>query len=166
MLTGNLLDLLSEAAKNGPSKGITAYHSGGGGSNTSFLTYENLLAQSKQRSMQIRKLVGVEKKVVLMYFADHLESITWFWAIIYAGAVPCICPRLSQDLERRKESIGHLRQLLEEPLIITSKTLTSEFSGLDCPKILSTGEFFILATMNSRLFNFLYSCREFCRKFL
>ncbi|KAK5988273.1 Microperfuranone synthase [Cladobotryum mycophilum] len=136
MLVNNLLKLLGQAAVDGPDKGITVYHSGSNGGSPSFLAYGDLLAATKQRSMQLRQLASTEGKVVLMYFADHLDSITWFWSIVASGAVPCICPPLSKDLERRQESVAHLRQLLEEPLIITSKTLASEFVGLDCPRLL------------------------------
>lgn len=144
MSAGNLLDLLVQAAQNGPEKGMMVYDSAENESNPSFMTYEALLALAKQMSMNLRQLADVEGKVVLMYFSDHLDNITWFWAIVAAGAVPCICPPLSNDSAIRLDSVTHLRKLLNEPLIITSKALAAEFKGLHYPSVLSTSKYYVL----------------------
>ncbi|KFY74647.1 hypothetical protein V499_05310 [Pseudogymnoascus sp. VKM F-103] len=40
----------------------------------------------------------------------------------------------------RRGGVTHLRKLLNEPLIITSKALAAEFKGLHCPLVLSTSD--------------------------
>jgi acyl-CoA synthetase (AMP-forming)/AMP-acid ligase II len=82
----------------------------------------------------------IERKVVLLNSVNHLENIVWFWAIIVAGAVPCICPPLPKDREQRKERIAYLRTLLDNPLIVTSKSLESEFDGLNGLQMMSSSK--------------------------
>ncbi|TGO15879.1 hypothetical protein BPAE_0534g00030 [Botrytis paeoniae] len=133
----NLLGLLENAARNGAghAKGVLVYHSSEGG-DTTFLSYERLLLLAIQLSKHLRRLADVENKVVLMYFADHLESITWFWAITAAGGVPCVCPPLAKDFETRRGVVKHLKGLLNDPLVLASQALSSEFDGLDISHLL------------------------------
>jgi acyl-CoA synthetase (AMP-forming)/AMP-acid ligase II len=144
MSAGNLLDVLVQAAQNGPENGMMVYDTAENERNPPFMTYETLLAMAKQMPMNLRQLADVEGKVVLMYFSDHLDNIKWFWAIVAAGAVPCICPPLSNDSTIRLDSVTHLRKLLNEPLIITSKALAAEFKGLHYPLVFSTSKCYTL----------------------
>lgn len=138
----NLLGLLENAARNGAghAKGVLVYHSSKEG-DTTFLSYERLLLLARQLSKHLRRLADVENKVVLMYFADHLESITWFWAITAAGGVPCVCPPLAKEFETRRGIVKHLKELLNDPLILTSQTFSSEFDGLDISQMLIVGKY-------------------------
>ncbi|KAJ6076960.1 NRPS-like protein [Penicillium canescens] len=137
----NLLDLLVQAANNGAGKGVLT-DNGNGNDSSTLLTYEQLLVLAQLRSTQLLQRVDVDIKyqVILLYAADHLESITWFWAIIVAGAVPCICPPLPKDEEQRRQRIAHLRTLLGDPLVITNKSLASDFDGVQGLRVSSTSE--------------------------
>jgi acyl-CoA synthetase (AMP-forming)/AMP-acid ligase II len=82
MSAESLLDLLVQAAQNGPDKGITVHDSAGNERSPSFLTYGALLSLAKQMSMNLRQLADVEGKVVLTYFPDHQDNIIWFWTVV------------------------------------------------------------------------------------
>jgi acyl-CoA synthetase (AMP-forming)/AMP-acid ligase II len=131
MSVRNLLHLLVQAANNGAGKGVLT-NNGNGNDSSTLLTYEQLLVLAQLRSRQLLQRVDVDinYQVILLYAADHLESITWFWAITVAGAVPCICPPLPKDEEQRRQRIAHLRTLLGDPLVITNKSLASDFDGV------------------------------------
>lgn len=137
----NLLSLLTRAADLGPGKGILTKNTDGVGS-SNLLTYKELLALAKLRSTQLVRRVGgeIENKVVLLNGVDHLENILWFWAIIIAGAVPCICPPLPKNGEQREERIAYLRALLDDPFVVTEDSLESEFDGVQGLRILSFGK--------------------------
>jgi hypothetical protein len=135
----NLLDLLGQAAEDPSQNGILVYHSNKEG-NSSFLAYKDLLPHINQTSMRLQGLKSIDTKVVLMYFTDHLDSITWFWTIVAAGGIPCICPPLSKDLGQRQKNVRHLQELLGNPAVITTQSLASGFLGLEGLQVLLTGK--------------------------
>lgn len=149
MSVGNLLDLLIRAANHGAGKGILTKNGDGIGS-SNLLSYKELLALAKLRSTQLQHRVGIdESKVILLNVPDHLESIVWFWAITVAGAVPCICPPLPKDREQREERVAYLRTLLDDPLIVTHKSLISDFDGITGLQVLSTSKLRIGTPQNA-----------------
>ena len=134
----NLLSLLERAAQDPSGKGIVVYLNSSK-ADSLFLTYKSLLGLVEQRSIQLQKMESVDSMVVLMYFTDHLDSIIWFWAIVVAGGIPCICPPLTRDFDQRQRNIAHLQELLGNPPVITSSHLASEFLGLTGLRIVIAG---------------------------
>ncbi|KAK6532033.1 hypothetical protein TWF694_003196 [Orbilia ellipsospora] len=143
----NLFSLLNQAAEKGSGTGILAHRSGGG-SDSSFLTYEQLLELAKKKLVQLQRLENIAGRLVLIYLADQLDSIVWFWSIVAGGGVPCICPPLPKDLSSRQARVVHLRDLLEAPLILSDESLLSEFSGIEDIRLLSTNDIESVALEN------------------
>jgi hypothetical protein len=94
----NLLCLLEQAVKDDSGKGITVYIPNSITSSL-FLPYKTVCCLVEQRSTQLQTLSSIDTNVILMYFADHLDGIIWFWAARAAGDIPCICPPLARDLD-------------------------------------------------------------------
>jgi hypothetical protein len=135
----NLLSLLWHAAE-GPSRtGVISYCSESP-SSSFFLSYKSLLELAKQRSMQLQNLKSPDNYIILMHLADHLDSIKWFWAIVAAGCIPCICPPLAKDLDQRRKDIAHLQGLLGDTLVITTRSQIPEFLGMKGLRIVAIGK--------------------------
>lgn len=49
--------------------------------------------------------VIVDGKVVVIYLDTHVDSISWFWRIVAAGAIPCILSTLPKDNEQKKKKL-------------------------------------------------------------
>jgi acyl-CoA synthetase (AMP-forming)/AMP-acid ligase II len=138
MESQNLLGILVSAAKQVNQNGIHVHRPS---SNVyQYLTYKFLLSQAERRSKQLERLGSINDKVILMYFTDHLDSIVWFWSIVAAGAIPCICPPLVKDLEQRQKNAAHLQELLGNPFVITTGKLASEFPKRNGLRIVTTGK--------------------------
>ncbi|KAH6684532.1 hypothetical protein B0J14DRAFT_573090 [Halenospora varia] len=129
METTSLLGLLQKAAQTHPNNTITTI-------NTSHaphtFTYSTLYHQTLLRSQRLLHLHQDQiaaNLVVLLHVNNQYDSIIWFWAIVAAGGIPCMSTTFSKDIEQRERHIGVLRKILEEPLVITSEELLSEFGG-------------------------------------
>lgn len=136
MAVQNLFELLKQASEGPSDHGISVCKEG----IVSFMTYGDLLVSTKQASMRLQHLKRIDAKVVLMYFTNHLHGIYWFWAIVAAGGIPCICPPLSKDLGQRQKIVRHLQELLENPIVITAPSLAPELLGLEGLQVISTGK--------------------------
>ena len=139
MLVQNLLNILVAAVEHSDVNGIKIYGPSGE-ERRPFTTYKYLLSYVKHRSKQLEKLESIDNKVVLMYFADHFDNIAWFWAIIAAGGIPCICPPLGRDLDHCQKNVAHLQKLLGNPLVITTEHLASEFPSQSGLRVIKTGK--------------------------
>jgi acyl-CoA synthetase (AMP-forming)/AMP-acid ligase II len=79
----------------------------------------------------------LDRKIVLLYFGDHLDGLLWLWTVISAGAVPCILPPLTKAIDQRKKDLQYLNTLLNNPLVITSESLLQEFRSMEGIRIVS-----------------------------
>lgn len=126
----NLSQLLSRAASG--DKGLIFYSREDGEHNTSNVLYSDLLRESKQKALQVRSIEGVSPSTIfLLHFDNHRESIEWFWAITLAGFLPVMSTPFVNDTAQRKKHLLHLQSLLNNPFILTTEHLVSEFLGLD-----------------------------------
>jgi hypothetical protein len=135
----NLLNLLLRAAEHPSGNGVMLHHFNSARS-SSFISYKTLLLFVEQRSMQLQELENIDTKVVLMYFTNHLDSITWFWTVVAAGGTPCICPPLDKDLDQRQNYVRYLLDLLGQPLVITTRPLSLEFLGVEGLRVVTIGK--------------------------
>lgn len=141
MAVQNLSDLLSRAAAQhtGQDAAITIY--GSDSEKSLELSYRSLQSLSTRRSAQLgRNLGNLNGKIVLMYFQDHLNSLIWFWAIVLAGGVPCICPAQVGAPEYHASFLQHLQTLLENPPMITTKALASQLPKVKDLLVSTTGK--------------------------
>jgi hypothetical protein len=138
MESQNLLGILVSAAKQVNQNGVHVHRPSS--HIYQYFTYKFLLSQAEHRSKQLERLGSIDNKVILIYFTDHLDSIVWFWSIVAAGAIPCICPPLVKDLEQRQKNAAHLQELLGNPFVITTGKLASEFPKLNGLRIVTTGK--------------------------
>ena len=131
MGSSNLIELLENAARHSGHSGITFYTPGNIAEFSKRLSYDDLLRSAQEKALMIRQIPQISSKTrFLLHFDNQLDGIEFFWSIILAGFVPAISTPFTNDIEQRKKHIGHLQTLLENPVIITTQRLTSEFAGL------------------------------------
>lgn len=122
-------NLLIEAAKADPSRGLLLYCDG----NTSIpvrISYSNLYAQALQNSYLLRSLEGFKDGVpIILHLDNHWDNILWFWATLLARGLPVMSSPFSHDVGQRKRHIDNLSALLEGPLCITRSRSLKLFEG-------------------------------------
>lgn len=69
-------------------------------------------------------------QVVLLHLDSQLTYTVWFWSLISAGVIPVVSTPLPADGSSRERHLRHLRQLLHEPLVLTTDSLKSELDAL------------------------------------
>lgn len=80
----------------------------------------------------------VPGSITLIHFDTQLDNIVWFWASILAGCVPCLSTPLVKSSEGRVSHFNHLKQLLLDPIVITTQELAaSDFADNHVLRILS-----------------------------
>lgn len=95
-------------------------------------SYRDLVQQSERNAKVVSELRGVHPEViVLLRFDNHDDNIGWLWAVIAAGLLPAISTPMTSDLESRKRHLLHLRNFLDDPVVLTSEALRSEFASVD-----------------------------------
>jgi len=127
----NLYQLLKDTAETSTS-GITIHEPGHAFHSSRHTTYHDLFQQARVDAnliLQIDSLTPGSK--VLLHFSEHSHNIRWFWATIVAGCLPAISPPFVNDLNQRQKHLVHVNNLLESPIILTSRKLESEFLGLE-----------------------------------
>ncbi|OWO99494.1 luciferin 4-monooxygenase [Marssonina coronariae] len=153
----HLLQLLNNAACNADKNGITIYshpqtkpqctpyYSYENQDGVTKITYHELQQHTLQESEAIRGILALlNHKIVLLHVNEHLDSIHWFWSIVAAGGIPCMCSPFSQDPVQRQKQVNNLIQLLDSPPIILSDNLIPDFEGVDRKHLWS------LSSINSR----------------
>jgi acyl-CoA synthetase (AMP-forming)/AMP-acid ligase II len=121
----------------GKSSGIILY--GADEEAPEYLSYNKLrdAAQSKARYLQDCHNVG-PGSIVLVHFQSHKENILWFWASILAGGVPAMSTPLVKDRQGRDAHLEHLKGLLFNPVVVTTKDLlASDFDGNILPRVVA-----------------------------
>ena len=131
MTFSNLFGLLEEAARHQAHGGITFYTPGNIVEVAKRLTYKDLLQSAREKALLIRQIPRITSKTIfLLHLDNQFDGIEFFWSIVMAGFVPAISTPFVNDIEQRKKHIGHLQNLLENPVIITTQRQLSEFAGL------------------------------------
>ena len=131
MAPSNLIELLEQAARHPNHSGITFYTPGNIAGISKRLNYDDILRSAREKALLIRQIPQITSKTkFLLHFDNQLDGIEFFWSTILAGFVPAISTPFTNDIEQRKKHLGHLQNLLENPVIITTQRLTSEFVGL------------------------------------
>lgn len=98
------------------------------------ISYAELLADAAYKAHLICRIDGLSpSSIVLLHFDTQLENIQWFWAATLAGVVPAISPPFVNDKAQRLKHLEHLRDLLNNPIVLTSNRLIPEF--LDAEKL-------------------------------
>ena len=68
--------------------------------------------------------------MILLHFSSFEENVLWFWAVVLAGFLPAVSTPVPADLERRRIHLAHIRELLQQPIVLTSKHLEREFENV------------------------------------
>lgn len=125
----SLQQLLEYTAKTAPTAGLLVYPK----RETSKpwrLSYASLYDEARRLSTTIQHLDGfVEKVPVLLHLNDHLSSIIWFWAVLFANGLAVMSSLFSNSEGHRLKHIRGLCDLLESPLCITKAESVHLFGG-------------------------------------
>jgi acyl-CoA synthetase (AMP-forming)/AMP-acid ligase II len=99
------------------------------------LSHGELLSSAEEKAYLLLQNFPVltERKVVLIHLDHHVDSIPWFWAVVYAGLLPALLPPLSSNPRQREQNLQHLTALLDNPLILTTENLLKRFPELQQP---------------------------------
>lgn len=139
MAPKNLLQMLQAAAEMGVNKGLV-FEDGDlvAVSGKCLISYSTLFKKSLARGHALSSSGALNgNPIVLLHTVDHEDSISWFWAIVAAGGVPCISTQI-YDLTERKSHFLSLQKLLGNPLVVTTKTLINQFSGIPNIRLFTT----------------------------
>ncbi|KAH6665826.1 hypothetical protein B0J14DRAFT_643610 [Halenospora varia] len=124
----NIIDILRTAAKS--KSGITVYPPGGHKESYK-IGYNDLLSQSQERSKLLSEIPGVSNDTIfLLHFDEQIDNIQWFWAVTIGGFLPALSAPLLPNAEQRRRHLGHLQQLLRNPIVLTKNSLLHEFSDI------------------------------------
>ncbi|OJK03609.1 hypothetical protein ASPACDRAFT_111460 [Aspergillus aculeatus ATCC 16872] len=123
--------LLEDAAHSHGDRGIVFYPDGVCDSEKATrLTYGELHRQASTNSTKIRQRNGYAPgQIVLLHLGpnNHLDTIIWFWSLIYANCIPAMSTPFPQDQGLRLKHLHHLQTLLQDPVCLTRQTLIDEF---------------------------------------
>lgn len=134
----NLVDALRHVAEH-TTEGIISYHQHEGTSDPSSAqetSYAQLLhtAQNNARILRENLFRDIQaNRVVLVHFSHALDSITWYWSVLLAGATPVVTGpgMFSQDATDRQKHLKHLDVTLNSPICITRRSLLGPFKESD-----------------------------------
>ncbi|KAE9374207.1 putative non-ribosomal peptide synthase-like protein [Stipitochalara longipes BDJ] len=116
------------------------------------LSYNTLSGTADERATHLHSHFNVdENNIILLHINDHYLAILYFWAIIAAGGIPCMSTQVSKDGIQREQSLRSTLNLLNNPLVITTDDLRSDFAGLDNVRLVTLSE--LEATPTSLLDN-------------
>ena len=125
----NLQSLLESSARGDHAANIISYPLGSTKTPRT-ITSSELLDRAKRNSEILRARNGFHGgRVVLIHLSDHLDSIIWCWAVLYAGGLPAMSTPFSNNPEHRVLHIKHLSKTLKDPLCITNMEAIDQFSG-------------------------------------
>ncbi|KUJ64398.1 peptide synthetase [Streptomyces albus subsp. albus] len=117
--------LLLSAAEKYPDAGIR-YLLGGVDGESIFQTYPELLDAARRMLTALRERgLGPQDKVALL-LPDQRDFLAVFWACLLGGFVPCPMVPLPGDPARWAAQLGHVDQLLDHPLLVTTEAMVAE----------------------------------------
>ncbi|KAL2059922.1 hypothetical protein VTL71DRAFT_10077 [Oculimacula yallundae] len=137
----NLLQLLKATAESIIPNGLIVHSSSTIDDLVTKINYAQLYEQAILRAnkLQVTKQL-CDNPVVLLHVDDRLDGISWFWAIVVAGGVPCLSTPFPRDLDRCGRHIRSLQKILRLPLIITTDALKTEFPDIGGLRIFTTSD--------------------------
>ncbi|RAL10944.1 non-ribosomal peptide synthetase [Aspergillus homomorphus CBS 101889] len=135
-----LASILQNAARMHGKRAILAYPANRSASDSTVsLTYEELNALATFNSQHLRDLKDCKQgQVLLLYLEDHLETIIWFWSIVYAGNIPAMSTSLPRTEAQSVKHLRHLSRLLEEPICLTTDRLMQQFPAEPIVRLVDT----------------------------
>lgn len=149
MASSNILQILKQAAESHADKGLIIHHPNITDGSYTKISYAQLYEQACARAERLAATDALSSNQVIVLHVEHqLDGISWFWAILAAGGIPCMSARSTQDFEHRQDHIISLQKLLGRPLFITTEDLRSEFSGLEGLRILTTTDIDNMSTLD------------------
>lgn len=102
------------------------------------ISYKRLLRQVKEEAPVIEGVMEMlNTSIILIYTDNDLDAIHWFWTVVCAGGIPCLCTKLPEDPNQRSAQIDNLKVTLNDPIILTSRKQTAQFQGVDGLRIYS-----------------------------
>ena len=123
------MGLLEFTAMNYPLKGVIAYPRTKIHDVALVLRYRDLARRAKEKAQYLSLIPGIEpRSIVLLHFDSHLDNIEWFWAVVASGRVPAISTPLSNDLEQRRRHLLHLKEVLDDPICLTTERLLEQLA--------------------------------------
>lgn len=126
----NIVQLLERAAAT--DAGIQIYAPRTAPTKCSRTSYHDFLQDARTGAKSIRNIPGLSKdSIILLHFDDHSNNFYWFWAVTLAGYIPAVSTPFVNDPDQRKKHLLHLFDLLQDPIILTTEALTSEFLNLE-----------------------------------
>ncbi|PYI33838.1 acetyl-CoA synthetase-like protein [Aspergillus indologenus CBS 114.80] len=126
-----LSSLLKNAAHNHGDRGFVFYPDQVSDSEkTTRTTYRELHRQASTNCAKIRQRRGYAPgQIVLLHLgpSNHLDTIIWFWSLIYANCIPAMSNPLPQDQGLRLKHLRHLQTFLQDPVCFTSESRLEDF---------------------------------------
>lgn len=124
-------DMLEDVASSFPERGLTFY-TPGYPSRSTRMEYHTLRTKAKDHAEILQSLPCFQqRRAVLIHLDDHLDNVLWFWAVLFANAVPVLSSQFSNVHQHRQRHIESLSSLLESPLCITKNKFLPQFAGSD-----------------------------------
>lgn len=118
-------DLLQDVLKDGIRSGSVICYPLGDVTIPLTLSYASLYNHAQKYGAKIRSIPRFKKaQPILLYFDTHLDTIIWFWSVLFSGGIPVI---LSHNLNHSHDHLEKLSALLDHPLCITTGSLGNIF---------------------------------------
>lgn len=134
----NLCQLLQRAASF--DTGITIYPPGNV-HNAIRMSYNDVFLAATHKAALLRQSpITAEKRIILLHFDNHADTIAWLWASLVGGYVPVISTPLPMDHSQRAKHLLHLHSTLDHPIMLTEKRLIPDFLGIEELHLHSTDE--------------------------
>lgn len=126
----NLSQFLQRATTT--TSGLTFYKPGKEGLELTYVSYFDLLDDATQKARLLSTIEGLTPStILLLHFESQHDTVQWFWAATLAGILPAISTPLVHNFTQRRKHIEHLNTLLEQPVILTAKSLIPEIDGVE-----------------------------------
>ena len=125
---GNLLSLLQARAYSHARNGFSFYDAGKIESQPIFVAYPEILAQAKRIAARVIRSDFKPRSIFLLHFNTHYDNLLYFWAITCAGYTPAMSTPLPNNVDQRRAHLLHLWTLLDEPIVLTRRSLIADFS--------------------------------------
>ncbi|ORY05616.1 hypothetical protein K493DRAFT_296369 [Basidiobolus meristosporus CBS 931.73] len=143
-----LLEALRDVSAKYPAHGMYYINNSADIANPTFSSYPSLLAQAYAIGERLRPLAeGMSKRVVVLYFDDHQDTIEHYWGCLAAGFVPCVLGALRGDDDKRTKlkriNSGGEANLVDlgQQLIRTLTEANIGFTGVIAPGFGTTETF-------------------------
>ena len=121
--------ILSRAARS--SFGITIYDDLEEASST-HVPYHELLKIALTRAKQIQALPNTRRgSVAFLHLESFQQNVEWFWAVVFAGLLPAVSTPLPANPNRARNHLAHVRDMLEHPVVLTTRNLAGDFRGVE-----------------------------------